>query len=75
MAGVVDGQKLDDLPDVQAKFFLAEVLRQLGEEGTAIAEVQIPSHDSMLRDVLQDLAFEPVEQIWQLKKSLDGPIA
>jgi len=72
MAGIVDGKTLDNLPDVQAKFFLAEVLRQLAEEGTAVAEVQIPSNDSMLRDVLQDLAFEPVEQLWQLVKTLDS---
>jgi len=70
IVGLVGVQSLAELPEAEVKFFLSEVCRQLGDEGNALVEVQIPSDQHMLRDVLQDLQLQPTQQQWEMQKSL-----
>lgn len=69
MSGIVDLQPLESCSDIQAQFFLAETLRQLAEEGTAVVEVQVETANQMLNQVIEKLGFEVRDELRLLSKS------
>lgn len=63
MTGIIDPESLEPCNQDQAKFFLAEILRQLTEEGTAVVEIQIAQANAPLQEVVQTLGFTPANEL------------
>ena len=70
LAGIIDPQSLEPCNQDQAKFFLAEILRQLTEEGTAVVETQIADINAILKEVVEALGFNPTGQVRLYAKHL-----
>lgn len=70
MSGIVDLHQLEACTQVHAQFFLAETLRQLGEEGTAVVETQVNSSHDMLISVVEALGFEAYDEVRMMAKML-----
>ncbi|MBA2115163.1 hypothetical protein HOV93_23350 [Planctomycetes bacterium FF15] len=70
MSGIVDLDTLNACSQVQAQFFLAETLRQMTEEGTAVVETQITSENEMLTQVVDTLGFETIDELRLMTKPL-----
>ncbi|MEW4564606.1 hypothetical protein AB1K70_18845 [Bremerella sp. JC770] len=71
MSGIVDMHSLTTCTDVQAQFFLAETLRQITEEGTAVVETQVASDNEMLTQVVDTLGFEAIDELRLMTKPID----
>lgn len=71
MSGIVDMDTLNACSQVQAQFFLAETLRQMTEEGTAVVETQVVSDNEMLTQVIDTLGFEGIDELRLMTKPID----
>jgi len=71
MSGIVDMGTLSGCTSTQAQFFLAEALRQMTEEGTAVVETQVAAESEMLTQVVDKLGFEVIDELRLMKKPLD----
>lgn len=70
MSGIVDMHRLDACTEVQAQFFLAETLRQMTEEGTAVVETQVATNNAALTQVVETLGFEAIDELRLMSKSI-----
>lgn len=70
MSGIVDMNSLDACTEVQAQFFLAETLRQMTEEGTAVVETQVATDNAALTQVVETLGFEAIDELRLMRKSI-----
>ncbi|WP_144972984.1 hypothetical protein [Bremerella volcania] len=70
MSGIVDLETLSGCTQVQAQFFLAETLRQMTEEGTAVVETQVASENAILTQVVDTLGFEAIDELRLMSKPI-----
>ena len=70
MSGIVDMNSLDACTEVQAQFFLAETLRQMTEEGSAVVEAQVATDNAALTQVVETLGFEAIDELRLMRKSI-----
>ncbi|WDI42040.1 hypothetical protein [Bremerella sp. P1] len=71
MSGIVDMDSLNACTQVQAQFFLAETLRQMTEEGTAVVETQVAADNEVLTQVVDTLGFEVIDELRLMSKPID----
>lgn len=68
--GIVDLDHLNAIDANQSKFFLAEMLRQISEDGTAMVEAQVSNANPTLCQLTDALGFETFDEVRIMAKHL-----